>query len=186
MPDDDVKADLPPGTHRDRISEPTNILPSGHIRPALRAAKTSAPVNAEVVPGPPPDVVPGSTTVYWPALLPQAPLLEGYTEVAPNIVRRSSMDTGPPKVARRFTANVSKIACRYALTKAELVLLDDFFFGLAGGGSVPFYWPHPWKHVDVRVRFTEPPSYTNAGHPETAWIASLALEVLPPGMQTPI
>ena len=95
---------------------------------------------------------------------------------------RSTVDAGPPKVRRRFTANVGIVTCRYSLTKAQLVIFDNFFFGPAGGGSVAFEWPHPWKHVTVRVRFREVARYGNAGHPEDAWTVGVVLEILPPGM----
>lgn len=120
--------------------------------------------------------------VIWPPTLPQYPLLEGYEETAPDIVLRSNNDAGPPKVRRRFTANVGQIACRYNVTRAQLDIFDDFYFGPAGGGSVAFEWMHPWRRVTVRVRFKEAPRYSSAGNPETAWMISVALEVLPPGM----
>lgn len=110
--------------------------------------------------------------------------MDGYEEVAPEIVLRSSVDAGPPKVRRRFTANVSQISCRYILTRPQLDIIDDFYFGPAGGGATPFEWMHPWRRVTVRVRFKEPLRYSNAGHPEDAWAVSVALEVLPPGMPT--
>jgi hypothetical protein len=121
--------------------------------------------------------------VVWPPTLPSAPLIEGYSETTPQIVRRSAMDAGPPKVRRSYTANVSEIACRYAMTRAQVDTFDAFYFGPAGGGSIVFEWEHPRRHVTVNARFREPrPTYTNGGHPEDVWFVDIALEVLPPGM----
>lgn len=120
--------------------------------------------------------------VLWPPTIPQMPLIDSYEEVAPNIILRSSVETGAPKVRRRYTAAATQITCRYSLTRAELAIFDDFFFGPAAGGAVQVDWPHPWRHETVRIRFREQPRYSNAGHPDDAWVVAVALEVLPPGI----
>jgi hypothetical protein len=120
--------------------------------------------------------------VIWPPTLPAIPLIEGYQETAPTMVRRSVVDQGPPKVARRYTAALYTIACRYAMDTVQLGIFDQFYWGAAGGGSVIVEWPHPWRHVAVSVRFKDPwPSWTSAGHPDV-WYVSVTLEVLPPGV----
>jgi hypothetical protein len=98
------------------------------------------------------------------------------------MVRRSTVDEGPPKVGRRFTAAPYTVACRYAMTTVQLASFDDFFWGPAAGGAVVFEWPSTWRGTIVAVRFRDPlPSWTPAGHPDV-WFVSLALEILPPGI----
>lgn len=120
--------------------------------------------------------------VIFPPSLPQDLLLDGYQQVAPQMVRRSTVDQGPAKVGRRYTANVSEFNGRLVMTRAQLIEFDDFYFGPAGGGSVAFEWKHPLRRDTVRMRFRERPSYTNGGHPEDIWVVNLAIEILPPGM----
>jgi hypothetical protein len=120
-------------------------------------------------------------TLLWPLSLPAAPLVKGYAEVPPNIVLRSTVDAGPPKVRRRFTAGVGQIECGYALTRAEMTTLDDFFFITTGGGALPFLWVEPRRSAELSVRFKEPPHYRPEDSNEV-WMASLVLEVLPPGL----
>ena len=88
--------------------------------------------------------------------LPQSPLLEGYEETPPEIVLRSTVDAGPQKVRRRFTANIGLITCRYEMTKPQVARSTTSTSAPAGGGSVVFEWPHPWRPVTVRARFREP------------------------------
>jgi hypothetical protein len=118
--------------------------------------------------------------LVWPASLPVVPLVDGFEELAVNITIRSSIDAGPPKVRRRFTANVSQITCRYTFSKAHCTTLDDFYFVSAAGGAIPFEWLHPRREETINVRFKEPPKYT-AQAPDV-WTAACIFETLPPGV----
>jgi hypothetical protein len=118
--------------------------------------------------------------LVWPVTLPAYPLIDGYEEQAPKITLRSTVDAGPPKVRRRFTAGISKITCKYTVSRELMLALDDFYFVQAAGGAIPFEWTHPMRHETVMVRFVEPPSYK--AFDQYLWHATLQLEVLPPGL----
>jgi hypothetical protein len=118
--------------------------------------------------------------LVWPPTLPHVPLVEGFEETEATLTLRSSIDAGPPKVRRRFTAGIGQITCRYTLDRTLLLTLSDFYLGPAAGGAVAFEWFHPRRQVTVMVRFREPVAYRPEA-PEL-WTATVALEVLPPGM----
>ncbi|QLH37711.1 MAG: hypothetical protein HWD60_00095 [Defluviicoccus sp.] len=53
-------------------------------------------------------------SAVWPSSLPQKPLVDGFSETAPNLVVRSPMDVGPAKVRRRATAGSPGCRCASA------------------------------------------------------------------------
>lgn len=117
--------------------------------------------------------------LVWPASLPQQPLYDGYQEQAPNLVIRSQMDAGPPKIRQRFTAGIRTFAMRLALTKAQVATLDTFFVTTAAGGSIAFEWVHPRTGATVNYRFVVPPQPKYHADADDVWWAELALEILP-------
>jgi hypothetical protein len=118
------------------------------------------------------------TNATWPASLPQDPLAQGFSEQAPNTVIRTTMEAGPPKMRRRFTAGIRNIECQLRLTSAQTDTLDLFFETTLAGGSLSFDWKHPRTGATVTFRFVEPPSYGAVAR-GTLWWASLKLEILP-------
>lgn len=122
--------------------------------------------------------------IIWPATLPPAPLVEGFTETLPTLTITSNMDAGPAKKRRRFTSGVVIIECSYALTREQVGILDDFYTVDTGGGALSFEWVHPRRlpaGTVVNVRFKEPPAWRPQDSVDH-WKAGLTLEVLPPGM----
>ncbi len=113
----------------------------------------------------------------WPSDLPMEPMYDGFQEVPPRTVLRTTMDAGPVKVRRRYTANIRLIKCRFSLTKDEVAILDLFFTDVAEGGSVPFTWTHPRTGDAVLARFGTEPRYTIKS--ADLYIAEIELEVLP-------
>jgi hypothetical protein len=113
----------------------------------------------------------------WPTTLPQHPLLDRYSETAPETAIRTEMDSGPAKSRRRTSAGVRRISCVYLLDAAQTAALDAFFISATAGGSVPFDMNHPRTAAAASFRFRKPPVYTPAGRGH--YHAALDLEVLP-------
>ena len=114
--------------------------------------------------------------IVWPPTLP-APGFNWSETPVPNTVRTPT-DTGPAKVRRRFTAQVTNLDLPYDLTKAEADLLVDTFYEVTtAGGSLRFDYPHPRTGATVECRFREPPAFveTNPG----LYRGTVRLEVLP-------
>jgi hypothetical protein len=78
------------------------------------------------------------STPSWPTVLPQAVLVAGYGETSPNLMLRTQMDAGPPKMRRRFTAGVRPITGTMVMRADKLAILDDFFAVTCQGGTLQF------------------------------------------------
>jgi hypothetical protein len=115
----------------------------------------------------------------WPPTLPQSPMIEGYTESAPEGLLRTQMETGPAKLRRRYTSAPRRFMLRVALTKAQVETLDSFFVNTCALGALDFDWTHPRTGSAVTYRWVSKPGYRpDAGDPNT-WYADLDLEVMP-------
>lgn len=116
--------------------------------------------------------------IDWPAGLPQRPSWTNYQETPPNLVVRTQMDSGPPKVRRRFTAGVRPFKCGFdVLTATEIATLDDFFLNTTGGGALRFNWIHPRTGVAAELRFVSAPAYTAIGG--LSYSVTMDMEILP-------
>jgi hypothetical protein len=118
----------------------------------------------------------------WPATLPQYLPVSGYQEQPPDTTLRTSMDAGPAKLRRRYTANVRNITATLMLSEAQLRTLDAFYVTDTRGGSLPFDWVHPRyagesPSYPVTMRFIKQPSYA-AVEPDY-YSAQLELEIMP-------
>jgi hypothetical protein len=117
-------------------------------------------------------------TPVWPSDLPQKLEQTTYSETLPSVTVRTEMDSGAPKVRRRFTAGIENIQGTMLLTRDEAETLDTWFNETLQGGAVSFQWKHPRRETeDVEMRFLEPPSLAARG--AINFTASMSLEVLP-------
>ena len=114
----------------------------------------------------------------WPGTLPQKPDADGYTESPPDVVLRTPMDAGPPKVRRRSTAGPRPITMQMTLTLTEMQTLDDFFWTTCRAGALPFDWVHPRTQAAATFRWRSPPRYQGSDSDE-GWLAELELEIVP-------
>lgn len=114
---------------------------------------------------------------HWPATLPNNLLVDGYSQASANVMLRTSMDVGPAKVRRRFTAGVQPIAGQQEMTLTELGTFRGFYHNTLHGGSLRFVWRDPVTHANVEMRFTEPPTWTALGG--LHYMVSMSLEILP-------
>jgi len=115
--------------------------------------------------------------IVWPEELPQTPLYDGYQETFPNMVLRTQMDAGLPKMRRRFTAAPRPMKFQLSLTNEQAALLDEFFTSTCRGGSERFEWAHPRTTETVEVRFTKPPTMMRLG--PDLWKAQCEVEQVP-------
>jgi hypothetical protein len=114
----------------------------------------------------------------WPSTLPQALFLAGYSGTFPNVMIKSDMDAGPPKVRRRLTANIEPVMGKVILSTAQLATFTTFFNDTLAGGSLRFSWTKPPAHsIACEMRFSEAPTYTKVSDDD--FEMSMSLEVLP-------
>lgn len=119
--------------------------------------------------------------IIWPATLPIRPLVDGYSDAAPNNVLRTSMDIGPAKTRRRSAAAPFPITASFNLTAAQAEALYIFANDTLKGGALRFEWQHPRTGATIECRIVpsdkELVKFTPNG--PLRWTASMTLEVLP-------
>lgn len=115
----------------------------------------------------------------WPTTgsFPQVVMYEGYQEDVPLTTVRTTMDTGPQKVRRRFTAGPRPFKVQLALTTAQVATLDDFFVNTCYGGALSFTWTHPRTGAGGTFRFKQGIAYSRQG--PDLWFAKFEMELLP-------
>ena len=114
----------------------------------------------------------------WPATLPRRFEQRGYQQALPDTVLRTSVESGPDKRRRRFTAAPRPLSGSMFLTSAQIGELETFHEGSIGGGALAFDFPDPFDStVTLSVAFLDPPSWSNVGG--DLYSVRLNLEVLP-------
>lgn len=117
------------------------------------------------------------SNAVWPPSIVRKFSASGFSEKTPNVVVRTSMDAGPVKIRRRFTAGVRPIVGKMKMKSSELATFDTFFNTTLNGGALPFDWTHPRTGVAATYRFTEEPEYT--ADEGDWWLVSMKLEIMP-------
>ncbi len=112
----------------------------------------------------------------WPTTLPQEPLVEGFSGTPQNTLIRTSMDAGPEKTRRRFTAASEYYTVSWVMTGAQFTTFRDFFTDTIAGGSEEFEMNHPITGETALVRFRGPYQFVSTG---AHWKISAEIEVLP-------
>lgn len=97
--------------------------------------------------------------VDWPSSLPQSPLLSSFSEQTQDTRIRTSFDSGPPQVRRRFTLALRYFKASFFMTEAQISTLDAFIQTTLNGGVSSFSWKHPRTGVDITTRFVGIPTY---------------------------
>lgn len=120
----------------------------------------------------------------WPSSLPSPgmPLADARQPA----VLRSSMDAGPPKQRRRFTAAIRHVDTVLLLTGSDRRTLDDFFIDDLAEGALAFDWTDPASDATdptVSMRFRAPIEWDLAAGDDDPdarlWRGRLQLEILP-------
>lgn len=113
----------------------------------------------------------------WPPNISKAFTSDAFSEQAQEITIRTDMDSGPPKVRRRFLNPVRTYKCEIVLRNAsEYASLRDFYYVICMGGTDTILMPHPITGVQTQFRFKSPPAFSALG---IAWKAAFELEALP-------
>lgn len=112
----------------------------------------------------------------WPAGLQQRQFT-GITETRQNAQQRSVMDTGQPKVRKRFTAAIRNVNIPVVFSMADRATFDTFYITTLGEGVLPFDWTDPVDDsTTVSFRFVKPPTFIKDGG---LYTGTLNLEILP-------
>ena len=119
----------------------------------------------------------------WPAVLPQVPLLDGFScQPAVNGLIATEMDVGPPKVRRRFTTSSAAMQASWVLNDEQLDVFFDFFEIELADGALSFTAEHPLPpHAPVVMLFdpASPPNFIPIGN--DLWRIEARL-ILPSGL----
>lgn len=117
--------------------------------------------------------------IQWPATLPSSVSWQGYKRTIQDVRVRTQMDVGPPKVRARQTARVDTQEFSMPFfTKAQWVLLDDFYTNTLFNGVLPFELTDPFTATTTRYRFVEPPVMASMLGPDTIHV-TMKFEVMP-------
>lgn len=80
-------------------------------------------------------------------------------------VLRSESDGGYEMTRPRFTRNRMVFTLQYEdLPMAECLSLDSFYVDDCANGSVIFNWVHPGTGVSHKVRFKQPPKFSQTSY----------------------
>jgi hypothetical protein len=113
----------------------------------------------------------------WPPNISEAFTSDAFTETPQEVTIRTDMDTGPPKVRRRFINPVRTYECNIVLRDAaEYQSLRDFYYITCQGGTDTISMAHPITGAMLLFRFASAPVFTALG---IAWRAAFRLELLP-------
>jgi len=113
----------------------------------------------------------------WPASLPQSPLFGGYRRQEPDLLIRSQVDAGTPKVRKRFTAAAAPAAFPIIVTDAQKATFETFFKDTIASGALSFDLELPDISGLSTVRLTDPPTYVPIG--PNSWRIDLEILILP-------
>lgn len=116
----------------------------------------------------------------WPGTLPAFSV--ELTDQRADGTIRSSMDAGPMKMRRRFSAVSRIIETAVTLSAAQRATFDTFFATTIEEGALPFDYDDPVDGTSVEMRFLAPPQSTalvSASGSVTQWRVRMSLEILP-------
>lgn len=89
----------------------------------------------------------------WPSDLPQYVNEQGYSERLPDLTVEFPVDTGPPKVRRRFTTHWRQIAATMWMTRAQVETFRTFYLTTLKGGVDTFTWVNPITQAAGTFKF---------------------------------
>ena len=93
--------------------------------------------------------------IFWPVGLPDGLLMEGLSIEPQNIVIRTSMDAGPVKARRRYTARTIKYSGMQRFDRAEFVVFEQFYHTVLADGVLRFNYADPVTLETAEFRFCE-------------------------------
>jgi hypothetical protein len=93
--------------------------------------------------------------INWPELLPSGLLEKGFSKQPQDNVIRTSMDAGPKKARRRYTARSVKYSGIQVFDAAELAVFEQFYHNVIADGVLRFNFSDPITQETAEFRFTE-------------------------------
>lgn len=115
----------------------------------------------------------------WPAGLPQNPFAtDGAAYVPVDNFIRTNMESGPPKVRRRFTAEYEDFSFTIIINRAQLATLMSFI-DVTLKGTKAFDWIDFRTGLTATYRFKKKPSQQWYGGDGEWWTVSVELEKIP-------
>ena len=115
------------------------------------------------------------TEIAWPDLLPTDFLADGLIVQPQSNVIRTSMDAGPKKTRRRYTARTMIFSGKQRFDEAELAVFEQFYHTVLADGVKRFYFKDPISNRLDEFRFTEIYTASEIGG---LWEVTLPLERL--------
>jgi hypothetical protein len=104
----------------------------------------------------------------WPSSLPQYVFEQGYSEKLNDQTIESSVDSGPPKIRRRYTKQIRTFTVSMRLTPTQKATFETFWQTTLAGGSLPFDWVHPLTREATTFRMRRPaPQMSSVGGSDT-------------------
>ena len=113
----------------------------------------------------------------WPSTLPQQLRLDGMQEQTVDVLLRSPMDAGPPKVRPLYRSAPVDIVGDMVMTTAQVATLETFFETTLNLGADSFDWTHPRTRAAATFMFAARPGYAAVG--AGYWRVSLQLRIWP-------
>jgi hypothetical protein len=92
----------------------------------------------------------------FPEDLPQQFQQTDFQDMEPDIVLHTKTDSGIPKMRKRYTAAIRKLAGRMSLDMTQKATLQDFYLDNCGSR---FFFPDPDTGADLTVFFLEKPQF---------------------------
>lgn len=99
----------------------------------------------------------------WPATLPQELRLDGMQEQTVDVLLRSPMDAGPPKVRPLYRSAPVDIVGDMVMTTAQVATLETFYDTTLDRGTDSFDWFHPRTRAAATFAFSARPGYAALG-----------------------
>ncbi|OAN53899.1 hypothetical protein A6A04_13485 [Paramagnetospirillum marisnigri] len=117
------------------------------------------------------------TIPAWPATLPQALQISGYSEAPPDVAIASQPDIGVAKLRRRSSNGPRPVRGNMTLTSAQVDTLLDFYEADLMGGTLRFSWRKPRDPLtSAEYRFVTRPEPQGG---DGVFSVTLDLEMLP-------
>jgi hypothetical protein len=101
-----------------------------------------------------------ATIPIWPGSLPTLVLQDNYAE-APRMTNvEFASDTGPPIERPKGTVRLTDLTLSTIMTDDQVRTFDSFVFNDLAQATSSFFWLHPRRQEQVKVRFKGRPPYT--------------------------
>ena len=115
------------------------------------------------------------TQIFWPELLPADFLADGLSVQPQSNIIRTSMDAGPKKTRRRYTARTVNFNGLQRFDNAEFAVFEQFYNTVLADGVLRFNYKDPVSGKLEEFRFTDDYTASEIGG---LWEVTLPLERL--------